>query len=174
VFGKWLQKRNDRLARKMIELTVARITTRDLSSYDGAAFCGHAAAELAKKVATGSIGKISEPNDRLLSALFAVVYANHFSQLSGADSHESTYFAARETLGEFYFHDHETLASAYSKLLIGHIEALDVIQSGCVRWLKSPTPTVLAEISETFRFMHAGLANPWKDDRITDKPQFPF
>ncbi len=174
MFGKWLQKRNDRFARKMIELTVARISPRDLSTYESAAFCGLAAAELARKVAIRSIGKISEPNDRLLAALFAVVYANHFSQLSGADLNESTYFAANEMLGEFYFHDHETLASAYAKLLISHREAFDVILSGGVRWLKSPTPSVLANISDTFQFMHTGLTNPWKENPQPDEPQFQF
>jgi hypothetical protein len=166
VLGNWLRKKNNNFARSMIGTCVATISTRNLAKAETTGFCGLAAADLAQCVAKGSIHRIENEQDRLLTALFAVVYSNHFSSLVEAVAAEASYLAAEVTIGnEYFYKESPNLIFAYTHLSLNSPSTIDTIRAGCVRWLKNPSLLNVQAMSRDFGDMH---------NRIIDEPRFLF
>jgi hypothetical protein len=166
VLGNWLRRKNNNFARSMIGVCISTITTRNLANAESVAFCGFAAAELALRVAKGSIRSIENEQDRLLTSLFAIVYSNHFASLIEATAVEASHLAAHEVIGnEYFFKESQSLITVYTHLSFNHPVAIDAIRLGCIKWLKEPSLANLQGMSEDFSRMHS---------RIVDEPQFLF
>lgn len=145
---------------------MATISTRYLAKAETTGFCGLAAADLVLCVAKGSIRRSENEQDRLLTALFAVVYSNHFSSLVEAVATEASYLAAAVTIGDEYFYkESPNLITSYTHLSLNSPSTIDTIRAGCVRWLKDPSLLNIQAMSRDFGDMH---------NHLIDEPQFLF
>lgn len=166
MLGSWLRKKNNNFARSMINTCISTISTRNLVNAETTGFCGLAAADLAMCVAKGSIRRIENEQDRLLTALFAVIYSNHFASLIEALAIEASQLAVEVTIGnEYFYKESQQLISVYAHLSYNHPIVIDAIRGGCVKWLKDPSLLNLQAMSRDFGNMH---------NRIIDEPQFLF
>jgi hypothetical protein len=163
VLGNWLRKKNNNFARSMVSVCLSTISTRNLANAETTGFCGIAAAELALCVAKGSIRRIENEQDRLLTALFGVVYSNHFASLIEGVAVEASHLAAELIIGnEYFYKESQQLISVYTHLSFNDPIAIDTIRGGCIKWLKDPSLLNLQAMSRDFGNMH---------NRIVDEPK---